>query len=91
MSDLAGLGVNARKIGAFMQIAMVTGQRQILRRVFSSMLASNHVLYMKDQRLSVLSQSAIFAKMIGTIADKLAERRVHQPAPVCSRMRRALA
>ena len=84
-----GLRIKPGKIRAFVQIAVVTGEREVFRRVFSSMLARSDVFDVERQQLLFLPQPAILTTIPRALPDLLAQSGVHQPA--FARMRRALA
>ena len=84
-----GLRIKSGKIRAFVQIAVVTGEREVFRRVFSSVLARSDVFDVERQRLLFLPQPAILTTILRALPDLLAQSGVHQPA--FARMRRALA
>ena len=83
------LGIKARKICSLVQIAMMAGQREIFRRIFSAMLSGNNVLDVKPQRLKILMQPAILTTILCALPDGLTQAGIHQPA--LAKMRRALA
>ena len=90
-SYLAGFWIEAGKVHAFVQIAVVASEREIIRRIFSSMLTGNDVLDMKGQRLLVLPQLAIFAGVFCASPDELTQPVVHQAAFARASALRALA
>ena len=77
------------EVRAFVQIAVMTGEREIFRRIFSAVLSRRDVFDVKKKRLKFLPQPAILATIFRTLPDELAQLRVHQA--VLERMRRALA
>ena len=87
--QLSGFGVQPRQICAFVQIAVMAGQRKIFRRVFSSMPARDDVFNVERQGFLALPQSTILAIVFRALPDQLAQLRVDQAA--LERMRRALA
>lgn len=87
--QFSGFGIKARKIRAFVEIAVVAGKRQIFRRIFSTVLAGSDVFDVKRQWFLRLPQPAVFAVMIRAQPDELAQPGVHQPA--LARMRRDFA
>ena len=88
--EFAGLRVYARKVCAFMEIAVMTGERQILQRVFAFVLARHDVFDVKLQWLLRLGETAILTAILGTFADELAKPCIHQ-CLACASTRRALA
>lgn len=62
--EFAGLRVDAGKVRAFVEIAVMTGERQILGRVFAFVLPRNDVFDVKPQWLLRLGQTAILAAIL---------------------------
>ena len=87
--ELFGFRVKAGKVWAFVEIAVVTGEREVFRRVFAAVLTRNDVFDVKPQRLEILMQSAILAAIFRALPDGLSQPGVHQFA--LARRRRALA
>ena len=81
--------IKPRKICAFVEIAMVTGECQIFRRIFSAMLARSDVFGVKRQRFLHLPQPAVFTAIFRALPDELTQTGVHQFT--LDKMRRALA
>lgn len=88
--EFARLRIDARKVRAFVEIAMMTGERQILRRVIPFVLPRHDMFDVKPQWFLRLGQAAILAAILGTFADELAKPCIHQ-CLACARIRRALA
>src|ERR1035437_1381177 len=79
--NLARVGVNPGEVGALVQVAVETGQSQVLLLVSTPMLPGDDVLDMKPaDRLVLLAQTAILATVAGPIPHPLAQRGVHHPA-----------
>ena len=89
--DPVGLRLDARQVGAFHQVAIGTGQGQVLRIVSATMLARDDVLDMKAQFGKLLREVAVLAKTAGPAPNQRAQRRVHQAAFGCCRNARASA
>jgi hypothetical protein len=89
--ELVGSRVEASQIGPFLEVALVTGQRKVLRNVTASMLSGDDMFDVKGQRLLLLPQAAILAPARGTLPDKLTKPWLHQMAPASTSTRRALA
>ena len=89
--QLSGLRINPGKIGAFVEIAVVTRECQVFRRVLASVLARRDVFDVKRQRLLFLPQPAILAATCRALPGQLAQHGVHQAGFVCASTRRALA
>ncbi len=69
--------IKSGEVRAFVEIAVVAGQREVFRRVAAIMLARHDVFDMKSQRFLGLRQSAVFASVFRARADELAERLLH--------------
>src|ERR1039457_6313943 len=87
--QLFGLWVQAGKVCALVQIAVMTGEREIIRRIFAAVLPRNDVFDVKAQQLEILTQSAILATIFRALPDELSQLGGHQLA--LDKMRRALA
>ena len=70
--------INCRKIGAFVQIALITGEREVFSFVASKMLTSDDVLDLKPMLESMLWEAAILGSVAGSIADELASSGIHE-------------
>ena len=62
--------INPRQVRAFMQIAAVTGQSEIVRVIGAPMLLCHNMLDVMPQVAMFLSQAAIFATFNGASPDK---------------------
>ena len=82
-------GSSPEEICSLVQITMMTSQREIFRRIFSSVLARSDMFDVKWQRLLFLPQHAILATIVRASPNQLSEPGIHQAA--LERMRRALA
>ena len=69
----------------------MTGEGEILQRVFSFVLARGDVFDVKCQRLLFLPQPAILTATRRALFDQLPQPGVPQAAFVCASTRRALA
>jgi len=79
-----GLRIKPGKIRAFVQIAVVTGEREVFRRVFSSMLARSDVFDVERQQLLFLPQPAILTTIPRALPDLLAQSGViNRPSQGC--------
>ena len=87
--QLFGFWIEAGKVRALVQIAVMAGKREVFRRVFSAVLSRNDVFDVKSQRLEILMQPAIFTTIFCALPDELSQPGVHQFA--VDKMRRALA
>src|SRR5262245_3603455 len=66
-------GVNARQIGALMQIAVITRQGQIVGRIRPAMLLGNDMVHMEERKgLLRLQHAAIFTTVTGTLTHQAA-------------------
>ena len=89
--QFSGFRIEAGKVRAFVQIAVMTRERQILFRVLAFVLACRDVFDMERQRLLLLPQPAILTATRCALFDQLQQPGVHQTAFVCASTRRALA
>ena len=87
--QLFSLGIKAGKVRAFVQIAVMTGEREIIRRIFAAVLSRNDVFDVKSERFEILMQPAILATIFRAVPDGLSQPGVHQLA--LDKTRRALA
>jgi len=71
------LRVKPGKICAFVQVAVMTGQREIVRRIFSTVLSRNDMLDVKWLWLGILRQPAILATIFRALLDELSQPCVH--------------
>ena len=83
--------IDSREIWPFVQVAMVTGKRQIIGEVFPTVLPRDDVFNVKWQRLLFFAQMAIFTATFRSPSDQLAQPRVHQAAFARASALRALA
>jgi hypothetical protein len=88
---LSCLRIKPGEICAFVEIAVMTRERQILFYVFAFVLARRDVFDVERQRLLLLPQPAILTATRCALFDQLAQPRVHQAALACASIRRALA
>ena len=88
---LAGLGINAREVCSFVEVAVMARQGQVFGNVRAFVLTSNNVFDVECQRFLRLEQAAIFAASVCPMPDRLAQPRVHQDTPARARRRLALA
>ena len=84
-----GFRIQPGEVRAFVQIAVMTGEREIFRRICSAVLSRRDVFDVKKKRLKFLPQPAILATIFCALPDQLAQLGVHQAA--LESMRRALA
>lgn len=76
--DLAGLGINARKIRPFVGVAAVAGESEILRVVAAPVLFRSHVLDVEgDEGSRFLRNAAILAHVTGAPPDEFTCLRIH--------------
>jgi hypothetical protein len=75
---VTSVGIDARKIGAFVKITFRAGECEIVRFISVAVLAGNNVFDVKSQGGKVLPQPAVFATVSSASADELGGRRVHQ-------------
>ena len=87
--QLFGLWIEAGKVRALVQIAVMTGEREIIRRIFPAMLSRDDMFDVKSQRLEILMQPAILTMIFRALPDELSQPGVHQFA--VDKRRRALA
>ena len=78
----SGVRVDARQIGAFLQIAVPAGERQIVKLVRPAVLSGNDVLDVERTAVSRLRQMAILATIAGASADR--GRSAHSCMPLNS-------
>ena len=88
--QLTGSGDPARRGSALVEIAVVTGEGEVLRRIRAAMLAGDDGFDVEEQRLLLLQRPAILATPVGPLPDKLAERGVHHATLTWANTRRAL-
>jgi len=75
---LAGLRIAPHEVGPFVKIATVASERQVLRRVISSVLPGIDVFDMEFYRgLVVAMHAAVFAAMTSAFHYQPAQRSVH--------------
>ena len=76
--DSTGFGINARQIIRFGQIAVDTGEREVVRGVGAAMFFRNDVFELQwNQWGLVLVQLAILAPMVGSFPDVASRFGVH--------------
>ena len=85
------LRIKPGEIRTFMEIAMMTGESEVFRRVLSSVLTRRDVFDVKWQWLLLRPQVAILAATVGALPNQLAQLGVHQEGFACANTRRALA
>ena len=70
--DHAAHGVNAREVGALVEIAPVTRERKIIQVVFPAVLASDYVFDVMLLIDMLLTEQAVLAAVIRAAADGIA-------------------
>ena len=84
--------IDARKIRSLVQIAPITGQREIGGIVVAAMLSGNNMLDVKGrQRHRCLRQATVFAFLTGPATNEFSNGCVHQVAVCYSNILWALA
>ncbi len=73
----AGVRINPRQIWAFAQIAVGTGESEIVGIVIPTMLARSHVLYVEAQFGKFLRKPAVLTVLGRPNTDKLAQLNIH--------------
>src|SRR5216683_7392354 len=73
----ASLRINPRQIRAFAQVAVRTGESEIVCIVIAAMLARSNVLYVEAQFGKFLREPAILTVLARPRADKLAQLDIH--------------
>jgi hypothetical protein len=86
-SDLSGVGIGSRNVRALVPIAVKTGEGEILKNSFASMLTCDDVVNMKGQRIYDRGKMTILAPVFGTLPASLDNLPVHD---FVLRARRAL-
>jgi hypothetical protein len=76
--DFPSLRVDSCQIRAFMQIATVACQRQIIDTIGAAVLLRHDVLHMVLQVAMFLVQATIFAPLAGPPLDEVPRRRIHR-------------
>jgi hypothetical protein len=76
----ARVRINPRQIWAFTQIAVRTGESEIVCIVIPTMLARSNVLYVEAQFGKFLRESAVLTVLARPHADKLAQLDILTPA-----------
>jgi len=74
---LPGLRVDSCQVRAFVQIAAVSSQRQIIGIIGAAVLLCRDVFNMMPQATMFLVQTAIFATVAGSLPDEIPRRRIH--------------
>lgn len=81
LDERTGLRIYGREVGAFVQIAVVTGERQIFRIITAAMLTRHDVLDVKFvERLRALRKPAVLATIARPLPDEYPCRRIHHAA-----------
>jgi hypothetical protein len=79
--DFIRIRVAASKVGAFVKIALLTSQRQILNLIRPAVLARDDVLDVKEMEAVVfLAQAAILTAIASTPPDVIAKGLAHHEA-----------
>jgi hypothetical protein len=74
------IGVDARKVRTFAQIAAVARETKVIEVICSTMLAGNDVLHVESFTGNMLlTQSAVLASVFGTHAHLLSQGIGHAP------------
>jgi len=71
-----GCFVNTCQVCALVEVASVTGQRQIFGSVESAMLPGDDVFYVEGKVKGVLREAAVFTTASGSMPHQVAERRI---------------
>lgn len=80
--NVSSLGVDPRQVWPLVQVAVMAGQREVIRIISAAMLSSNDVLYVKrrDEKI-LLQRSAVFAAPPSSRPNKIADGPArHAPA-----------
>ena len=75
--NFAGVRINPRQIWAFAQIAVRTGESEIVCIVIPTMLARSHMLHVEAQFGKFLRKPAVLAVLARPHTDKLAQLDIH--------------
>lgn len=89
--DFFASRIDSGEVDPFAQIAVVTGEREIVRGVFSAMPPGNDMFDVKGERFLVLMYLAILATVFRASPDQLTQPVVHQAALALASALRALA
>ena len=77
-NDRTHIGINTRQVRSFVRVATITGEREVLRIISSTVLLRHNVLDMKrNQWRRFLRDAAIFASIAGAPSDELSRARIH--------------
>lgn len=84
-----GRRINPRKVWTLVSIAKVAGQREVFRRITTTVLTRDNMLDVKpDTRSKPLRNAAILALLPGAAPDEVARGGIHQAACcVCKKCR----
>ena len=74
---MTGGRIDRGKVGALVQIAAVTCQGEILRRIVAQMLRGDNVFDVKCQVVRFLWEAAVFAAVTSSTADQRFCPRIH--------------
>lgn len=85
--DLTGFGIDAREIRPFVQITVLTGQREVVFIVAAVVLLRDDVFNVQTDggRLSLL-QSAVLTGVARAVANPLTQIGIHYDASRCERV-----
>lgn len=87
-----GIGIQARKVGAFVEIALMTRPRKIPRIVRAAMLSGNDVFHLEGvESIMGLTQAAVLAPVFCALAHQLTQWKVYPQEAAFFRYNRALA
>jgi hypothetical protein len=75
---LPGLGIDAKKVRALVEIAAIAGPSEIFHFGGPAVLPGDHVIAVIRPNGILLREAAVFAASTGALADQLAEALVHE-------------
>jgi hypothetical protein len=79
-NDCACVGIDTREVWPFVRVATITGEREVVRVISSTMLLGHNMLDVKrNQWRRFLQNAAVFAGVTGMPSDKLSRARIHFP------------
>jgi hypothetical protein len=79
--DLAGIGIDARQVGAFVKIALMARPCKIRQIVRSAMLSGNNVFYLERViGIMLLTKTAVLAPIFRALPNRLSPWKVNPQA-----------
>ena len=92
MGDLLRLGIDSGQVRAFMEVAPMTSQGEVIGRIVAAVLLGDDVFDVKwDGSLMISVKKAVFAAAASSLCDPPAESRVNHAARCFASQARALA